>query len=461
MENPDAPVPNPKIAEALAFLQAAEQSAGSGDPSRAAWTIQQFDEGISRLRPLVSGGGDPLRWLALALMGRANIQRTQRGEAGLTDALRSYDEAIAVLKSTTATGASEDVRRDDLANVWINRGLTLLASGSPEQLTEAIKNFDACIELRKTLPAGENHHFHYGLSAGWMNRADALTRLSTPESLAEALLSYDAALAVMQTLPIDENDWFRHRLAVAWMNRGITAQAIGGEASVTEALKGFDQAIELLKGHRVLERPEGKHLLACAWLNRAGLLLATAPDKLAEARAAALEARDTIAGMEEQQPGLADVALKARHALCRAASARLAEAKPDEDLRELVGEATDAVDEGLALTRLWEERGVGAFKGVEAELFHFGAQMYEKHQPQFLAEFVLENLDPERSAAAARASAPMMQAGFEVVSRTLQSLQSRGFGELGKPGMERLLETLGDLRAASERLRVLRSRIRA
>jgi hypothetical protein len=459
MENPAAPAPHPKIAEALAFLQAAEQSAATGDPSRVAWTVQQFDEGLIRLKPFLSGGGDPLRWFALGLMGRANVLRT-RGEAGLVEALKSYDDAVNVLKAATATGPSEEFRRDDLANVWINRGLALLAAGSPEQLAQAVLNFESCIELRKGLSAGPNHQFHYGLAAGWMNRADALTRLGAPEHLVEALRSYDEALAVMQTLPVEENDWFRHRLAVAWMNRGITAQAVGGPDSVAEALKGFDHSIALLQGHRVLERPEGKHLLACAWLNRAGLLLATSPEKMAEARESAVLAREAIAGMEQQQPGMADVALKARHAICRAAAARLAETKAGDDVKELIGEATDAVDEGLALSRLWEERGLPAFKPMEAELFRFGTEIYSKHQPHFLAEFVLENLDPERSPAAKKASGPMMQAGAEAVSRTLQGLQARGFGELGKPGMERLLETLGDLRAADERLRQVRSRVR-
>jgi tetratricopeptide (TPR) repeat protein len=459
MDNSAAPAPHPKIAEALAFLRAAEQSAATGDPSRAAWTLQQFDEGIARLKPFLAGGGDPLRWVALALIGRAGVLRGREG--GLPEALRSYDEAATILTNTTATGPSEEFRRDDLGNVWINRGLALLAAGSPENLTEAVKNFDACIELRRGLSAGPNHQFHYGLAMGWMNRADALTRLGTPEHQTEALRSYDEALAVMQALPIDENDWFRHRLAAAWMNRGITAQAIGGPDSLVAALQGFDQSIALLDGHRLLERPEGKHLLACAWLNRAGLLLATAPDKTAEARMSAIEAKKHIAGLEEQQPGMADVGLKARHAICRATSTWLAETRSDDEVKELIGEATDAVDEGLVLARLWAERGLPVFKQIEAELFRFGAQMYQKHQPQFLAEFVLENLDPERSVAAKNASVPMMQVGVEAIGLTLQSLQARGFGELGKPGMERLLETLSDLRAADVRLRQLGSRMRA
>ncbi len=459
MDESAASAPNPKIAEALAFLQAAEQSAATGDPSRLAWTLQQFDEGLARLRPFAEQGGDPLRWFSLALLGRANVLRS-RGSEGLTDALAGYDEAIRVMEATSATGPSEDVRRDDLANVRLNRGLALLASGVPEKLTEAVKDFDACVALRRDLPAGPNHQFHFGLVAGWMNRADALTRLGTPEALAEALRSYDEALALLKTLPVDENDWFRHRLAVAWMNRAITRQTLGGEGAVTETLAGFDEAIALLKDHRLLERPEGRHLYACVWLNRAGLFLAQAPERVAEARESAIAARDVLRPLEREQPGLTDVALKARHAICRALATELAAAPAGTDLREKIGEATDAVDEGLALARVWEERGVTIFKPVEAELFRFGTELFQKHQPHFLAEFVLENLDPERSPAAARASAPMFQAGFESLGRSLQELQARGFAEMGGPGMERVLETLKDLRAAEERLRQLRMKAR-
>ena len=155
MENPAAPAPHPKIAEALAFLQAAEQSAATGDPARVAWTVQQFDEGLSRLQPFLKDGGDPLRWFSLGLLGRANVLRS-RGAAGLADALKSYDDAAKVLMAASATGPSEEFRRDDLGNVWINRGLALLAAGTPEQLAEAVKNFDACIELRTGLSEGPN-----------------------------------------------------------------------------------------------------------------------------------------------------------------------------------------------------------------------------------------------------------------------------------------------------------------
>jgi len=451
MTNSPVPAPNPKIAEALAFLQAAEQSAATGDPSRVAWTVQQFDQGISRLRPFLGQVPEVQRWLGLALLGRADVLRT-RGAQSLAEVLRNYDEATKIMAAGELDPGSLPLRRNDLGNVLTNRAITLIGAGSPEQLTEAVKNLDEAIALRRDLPAGTDGEFHSALAASWMNRADALTRLNGPENLQEALRSYGEAIAIMRGLPIEENDWFRHRLAVAWMNRGITGGTLGGPDNAAEAMKGFDECIALLRDHRLLERPEGKHLLACAWLNKAGALLAQSPDQSAEAGQAAQETLKLLAGMEDQQPGFADVGLKARHALCRAVSAWLAQEKASAEARDKIGEATDAVDDGMALARLWEERGVPAFKPIEGELFRFGALLYQQCQPQFLAEFVLENLDPQRSPAAAKASPQMMQVGMEALQRALQEMQKRGFGELGKPGMERTLETLADLRAASQRL---------
>ena len=62
-----------------------------------------------------------------------------------------------------------------------------------------------------------------------------------------------------------------------------------------------------------------------------------------------------------------------------------------------VHEATDAVDDGLALVRRWEQRGVESFRAVAFELFRFGARVYARYQPQFLDEFIADNMDPALS----------------------------------------------------------------
>ena len=137
-ETPSAPAPDPKVAEALAFLQAAEQSAATGDASRIAWTLQQYEQAISKLGALLSEGSDVARFLALAWVGRGNVQRTRGDQEGFNEALRSYDEGIKVVRAAEVDPALEAMRQNDLANIWTNRGVTLLAVPQAEALTEAV-----------------------------------------------------------------------------------------------------------------------------------------------------------------------------------------------------------------------------------------------------------------------------------------------------------------------------------
>ena len=61
---------------------------------------------------------------------------------------------------------------------------------------------------------------------------------------------------------------------------------------------------------------------------------------------------------------------------------------------EDVHEATDAVDDGFALVRSWEQRGGPWFRGLAFDFFRFGARVYAHYQPQFLEEFIEDNLEP-------------------------------------------------------------------
>jgi hypothetical protein len=78
-----------------------------------------------------------------------------------------------------------------------------------------------------------------------------------------------------------------------------------------------------------------------------------------------------------------------------------------------VHEATDLADDGLALVRQWERAGVTRFRGVAYDLFRFGARVYKLYQPQFLNEFIFENLDPGRSSQEYVDSAEVRSAAFE------------------------------------------------
>ena len=106
--------------------------------------------------------------------------------------------------------------------------------------------------------------------------------------------------------------------------------------------------------------------------------------------------------------------MKARHILCQAIAKRLSQntdrhaTMPDD-----VHKATDAADTGLALARHWEQNGVDRFRKIAHELFRFGMRVYARYQPQFLAEFVSENMDPTQSSPSYVESEEMRSAARE------------------------------------------------
>jgi hypothetical protein len=134
------------------------------------------------------------------------------------------------------------------------------------------------------------------------------------------------------------------------------------------------------------------------------------------AREAALRAMALVANSEQRDPDAAEVGLKARHLRCQAIATRLPmPAVAGVAMSGTVHEATDSVDEGLALVRRWEQQGITRFRGIAYDLFRFGVRVYDRYQPQFLDEFIQEHSDPRRSSAAYVESAEMRAAVQEAV----------------------------------------------
>jgi tetratricopeptide (TPR) repeat protein len=346
--------------------------------------------------------------------------------------------------------AKENEARNAGANACTQRGIALLESDKPEDLLEALRLFDEAIELRKTLPLKENPWFLYGLIAGWLNRGDALTRLGSPQQLDEAVQSYDQALGFLGALPLDRDPQFRRRLALAWINRAFPLRKQATEASRQAALRSLEQAISLLLEPACAKVLDRTLLLAGAWMNRGTILLELDTPDAAGALAAAREARTLIRTWEKKDLLAAETGFKARQVLCRAAAHLLTEKH-----ETLVAEATDAVEEGIGLGRHWEAKGENRFRPLVQSLFHFGCRAYQVHQPHFLAEFILENVQP--------AGGPLAQEdhGFALESlwRALGALQQKGFRSVATPEFSRILDSLRDLQVAEARLLELQSKI--
>ena len=94
-------------------------------------------------------------------------------------------------------------------------------------------------------------------------------------------------------------------------------------------------------------------------------------------------------------PAAAEAGVRARHFLCRCCANALSQsAVAGEPMPDDVHEATDAVDDGLALVRAWENARSLIFRPLAFDLFRFGARVYAHYQPHFLREFIEENMNP-------------------------------------------------------------------
>lgn len=339
--------------------------------------------------------------------------------------------------------------RNDEANTWTLRGIALLQAGTRESLAESLACFDRAIGLRRDLPFAENPWYLYGLTAGWLNRGDALTRLGSPENLEAALESFDRALQYLEDLPVEAHPLFRKRRAIAWTNRGIALQKRGGEKDGNAAAAAFAKGLEILRSSPA-EDPDRAFLLSGMLLNRGNVLLDLDPANAREARESAEEALGLVAGTERQNVQEAETALKARHVLCRA-NAHLIEAKnlSAAAALKMAAETTDLVEDGLRLAQAWEAGGHGQFRTLATELFRFGALVYQAYQPQFLGEYLLENV------AGAGGEKQRRAAAMEALGREMRDLQRNIFNAVNTPEYGVFLERLRQVRLGEEKLKAM------
>lgn len=304
------------------------------------------------------------------------------------------------------------------ASFFMKEGIRLLEEPGPEAVSAALRCFDHALELRRRLPIETSAMLRYGLAACWLNRGDALMRLEPPEQTQLALRSYDEALALLRDLPLHEDARFPRRLAIAHQNRGLALQATSTPV-ITEAIREFSKAIEVLEHEHAAQINDRLYLLAAVWMNLANARLAeTSVQGDKEAEEAAQRAIALVADLETNDVQIAEVGIKARHVFCRAIAGRLSRViDTDARVTSDIHEATDAADEGLALARGWERKGVVRFRSIANDLFLFGIHVYAKYQPQFLSEFVSENMEPARSSSGYVESAAMRLAAEKGLDR--------------------------------------------
>jgi hypothetical protein len=341
---------------------------------------------------------------------------------------------------------------------WLRRGQALEAQGSPAALAEAVSAYDVAIALLRAELLTGCDVVRHPLGVAWMNRGNALQKQATAAALAEAVSAYNETIALVRALPIATDAVYCNCLGAAYLNRGHALLLLGDAASLAAALRSQTEAVALLRTLPFEHIPAYRLNLAGALVNLANtLLLDSDAAKLEAARVAANDALILVTAREQAASGFAELGLKARRVLCEALGQLLFAAGANEvAIAALASEASDAVDTGLALARRWEKRGVPQFRPLAARLFRFGAQLYQLHQPQFLAEFLLENLDPARSPGALSASSEFHIIAAETLARARRELSQRPVAHLDPAATAGLLEISRSLAEADERLARLR-----
>lgn len=345
--------------------------------------------------------------------------------------------------------------RNAAAKVWMKRGIALLSAGSPAALTEALSCFEQALAIRRELPFEESSRFRWLLTACWMNLGDVLTRLGKPEDLAAAVCSFDEAIFHLQKLPMEEDAQYRDRLTLAWMNRSLALRAQGTPASVREAVLSLERAHSSLMASDTPERPLGTSMKATLLINRAAVLLEVSPPRMLEALQVAEEALTLCQPSEHQLLQAAEIGLKARHIFCHAV-AMLLETPPVDTTHadDWIMHATDRVDEAMHLTATWENQpGTAHFHALRHELFRYGCNLLLAYQPHFLAEFLLDVLDPGQGSTLLARADDLYQVGLQSLELAASELRRRGPLDLGLQKMDRLIEVLESLSQAAERIK--------
>ena len=382
----------------------AEAAWRSGDPAQLGDGLRACDEALTQVQSgVVKAGPEDAVVLPVALAEVAQHVWLQRGHMldalasvngetkWVVEALRSYDQAIGLGRQLSAESGF-------MAVAWISRGKGLQRLGSPEALTEALRCYDETIAVVGSPGADMPIELRNTLGAALMGKAGLLQRRGEIAGPSGATQALEQAVACLKAC--GDHPMARRNLASAWTNLGHVLQEAGEIAAAVDAQV---QASAIMDSLFVLD-PEAVRVERATILLNLGQAQCAAQDTAAGLGNLRVAITSVVA-RAATDPAAADTVLRARHALGVTLGAQLAAASPGEAARSAwLAEAGDAVEEGMALLTEWGERA-GWFAAIGNRLYDFGAWLYRTQQPQFLGEFLLEHLgdDPHRAKTAAAA----------------------------------------------------------
>lgn len=367
----------------------------------------------------------------------------------------SVSGARPAANAAEASGADVAEETSRAGRDWLTEGQKQEKAGN---FDGAVRAYDAAIDALAAASSGGSAQPSRAVGVAWMNRGNALQKRADASALDDSVASYRRAIACLERSLLEPGA--QVTLGCAWMNLGV---ALRKQMRSAEAIDACERAVAILSALPAENAHVGR-MTAAAWLNLGSALQTVEKPDAARAVSCARSAVAAVEPWEKTDATAADVSLKARQLLCEALVRTLAfpAATRDtgcaSDRTAVLAEATDAAEGAMEFIRAWEGRGATGFELTVHWFFRFAAALYAEFQPQFLAEFLLENLDSSRLPPEAGSRASRTALAAEAVAHARLRLHAIVFSDPSAKENERDLETLRSFDAVDRRIAELSAR---
>ena len=388
-----------------------------------------------------------------AWMNHGNVWMLHDTAEAIQAAIESYSKAAHFFAPLQTS--SEHKHLVDAGALYSNIGQAYFRQGRPEHIPIVLQHYAQAAAILQNLPWRTHLRYRHHLAALWLNCGNLywLARGAIPTE--EAITSYQQALSYANELPQTEARYARLTASI-WLNQGNVCKESTKESERRYAATCFTEAKRILRPHAQTDAPDICLELASILANQANHL-ATQIDSESEFLELIETAKEALAGvtpLEKDNILAAQISINAQRALCQAYGFRLY--KMDGMLAEsFYQEATDIADAGLELIRYWEHRGMQHLRPLAHRFFRLGEQLYRIRQPRFLTDFLLEQLDPERSQGALYQDAEMVAIARQSLAEAIAHAKAHDKWLLDSPESQQALETYNGYLEAQQRLAAL------
>lgn len=357
--------------------------------------IEKFDAALKILADeSIEETDEKLHVHGWAEMGKANFQSNSGTSQGIEEAIQGYQRALKLFEAMKEPNPSH---KADTAAVWGNIGHTQTRVGTKKVLEQATDCFLQSISILEELPWKENARYRHQLAATWLNLGNSLARQSNPAKPTERTVdAFEKAREIIGDLPV-EDVTIGSLVASIHSSFGRAIMWSTEKSNLDQAVSSFEETIRVIAGIKDKKDPRLVMEMASAHANRANLL-SRAPvskESIEETLSSGEFALKMAAPNEKNHLFAAEISLSARRSICHAFGI-MVEQQTQETKQQIHDRASDLLEDGLKLVKLWEERGADGLRPAAQHLFHLGCAFYCTQQPHFLPEFINENLDTKK-----------------------------------------------------------------